>query len=132
MEAHLRWFGESDSSGLLFVGPKGGKLRRSNFHHIRAKALANAGVLPARFHDLRHMGNTMATDIRASTRELMHRIGHSTMDAALRYQYMRRERDRLIADAMDAEIKKAQGAEASAEARSPGGFWCATGAAVIR
>lgn len=109
METHLRWFGESESSGRLFVGPKGGKLRRSNFHHIWSKALADAGVLPVRFHDLRHTGNTMAADTGASTRELMHRMGHSTMDAALRYQHMRGERDRLIADAMDVEIKKAQG-----------------------
>jgi len=29
----------------------------------------------------------------------MQRMGHSTMDAALRYQHMRGERDRLIADA---------------------------------
>ena len=89
MEEHLRWFGESGSTGRLFVGPKGGKLRRSNFHHIWAKALADAGVLPVHFHDLRHTGNTMAADTGASTRELMHRMGHSTMDAALRYRRMR-------------------------------------------
>ena len=38
-------------------------------------------------------------DTGASTCELMQRMGHSTMDAALRYQHMRGERDRLIADA---------------------------------
>ena len=38
-----------------------------------------------------------------------HRMGHSTMDAGLRYQHMRGDRDRLIANALDAEIKRAQG-----------------------
>ena len=53
-------------------------------------------MLPVRFHDLRQSGNTVAADTGASTR-------------ALRYQHMRGERYRLIADAMDAEMKKAQG-----------------------
>ena len=37
----------------------------------------------------------------------MHRRGHSTTEAALRYQHMCGERDRLIADAMVKEIKQA-------------------------
>lgn len=52
----------------------------------------------------------------------MHRLDSSTVHAALRYQHMRGERDRLIADAMDAGINKAQG----------DGFWRVTGTAVIR
>ncbi len=39
----------------------------------------------------------------------MHRMGHSTMDAALRYQHMRGEWDRLIAGGMESAIRKAQG-----------------------
>jgi hypothetical protein len=44
--------------------------------------------LPAgfHFHDLRHTGNDLATRSGASTRELMHGIGHTSMAAALIYQ----------------------------------------------
>ncbi|WP_431680518.1 tyrosine-type recombinase/integrase [Kitasatospora sp. KL5] len=117
---HLRWFGEDGAAGRVFVGPRGGLLRRSNFHSVWTAALADSEVDwsralgeteadSIRFHDLRHTGNNLAADTGASTRELMHRMGHSTMDAALRYQHMRGERDLLIARGMDSAIKKARG-----------------------
>lgn len=108
---HLRWFSESGPAGRVFVGPRGGLLRRSNFRGRWVAALRKSGVPTVRFHDLRHTGNTLAADTGASTRELMHRMGHSTMEAALRYQHMRGERDRLIADSIDDAIKKATGTE---------------------
>jgi integrase len=58
------------------------------------------------FHDLRHTGNTLAAASGASTRELMHRMGHSSMRAALIYQHATSERDREIADSMEKRIKK--------------------------
>jgi integrase len=110
LETHLRWFAEDGPDGRVFLGPRSGLLRRSNFHHIWTAALDEAGISRGvRFHDLRHTGNTLAADTGASTRELMHRMGHSTMDAALRYQHMRGERDRLIADGIDAAIEQVKG-----------------------
>ena len=41
----------------MFIGPKGGKLRRQNFRKIWIKALADSKVQPVHFHDLRHTGN---------------------------------------------------------------------------
>lgn len=35
------------------------------------------------FHDLRHTGNQLAANSGATTRELMHRMGHGLMRAAL-------------------------------------------------
>jgi integrase len=35
------------------------------------------------FHDLRPSGNALAADSGASTRELMHRMGHASIPAAL-------------------------------------------------
>ncbi|WP_084730026.1 tyrosine-type recombinase/integrase [Streptacidiphilus neutrinimicus] len=107
VEAHLHWFSENGPDGRVFAGPRGGLLRRSNFHHLWTAALTASKIRRVRFHDLRHFGNAMAADAGASTRELMHRMGHSTMDAALRYQHMRAERDRVIADGIDREIRKA-------------------------
>ncbi|WP_051966659.1 tyrosine-type recombinase/integrase [Kitasatospora mediocidica] len=127
---HLRWFGESGSAGRVFVGPRGGLLRRSNFHDVWTTALRKSGVdwtralgetgaESIRFHDLRHTGNTLAADTGASTRELMHRMGHSTMDAALRYQHMRGERDLLIAGGMEKAIAKARGTGRAKRATKP-------------
>ncbi|HZX99297.1 MAG TPA: hypothetical protein VFE92_07400 [Dermatophilaceae bacterium] len=51
-------------------------------------------------HDLRHTGNHFAAMTGASTRELMGRMGHASMDAALIYQHRTADRDRAIADAL--------------------------------
>jgi integrase len=58
-------------------------------------------------HDLRHTGNTWAAATGASTRELMARMGHSTPDAALRYQHATEDRDRVIAEALAGLTKPA-------------------------
>ena len=49
------------------------------------------------FHDLRHTGNHLAPKSGASTKELMHRVGHGSMRAALIYQHNTDERARDIA-----------------------------------
>ena len=64
--------------------------------------------LPAgfHFHDLRHTGNNLAAASGASTRELMHGMGHGTMRAALIYQHATGEQDREIADALRFRIER--------------------------
>ena len=64
-------------------------------------------VFPAgfHFHDLRHTGNNLAAASGASTRELMHRMGHGSVRAALIYQHATGERDREIADALQFRIE---------------------------
>ncbi|MFH9226535.1 hypothetical protein [Streptomyces lydicus] len=58
----MRIFGEDGRTGLLFVGPKGGRLRRNNFHDTWRAALKGAGVKGVHFHDLRRTGNSLAGD----------------------------------------------------------------------
>jgi integrase len=55
---------------------------------------------PGCFHDLRHVGNTLASNTGARLRELMARLGHASPQAALIYQHATAERDRAIADAL--------------------------------
>ncbi|MGH3262176.1 MAG: tyrosine-type recombinase/integrase [Trebonia sp.] len=52
------------------------------------------------FHDLRHTGNTMAAAQGATLRELMERMGHSSLRAALTYLHATRDRDQAIAKAL--------------------------------
>jgi integrase len=109
---HVAAFGGDDVDALLFRGPQGAPLRRNNFHRsVRwADCVAAAGPSEGfRFHDLRHTGNTLAAASGASTRELMHRMGHASMRAALIYQHATNDRDREIAAALDARIRKVEG-----------------------
>jgi integrase len=57
---HLERFVELGGDSLVFAGPKGGRLRRSNFNIIWGKARDAAGLSGLHLHELRHRGNTMA------------------------------------------------------------------------
>lgn len=106
LKRHMAEFGEAGSDGAVFVGPLGGRLRRHNFRRIWLTALDAAGLAAAgvHFHDLRHTGNHMAAMTGASTKELMARMGHSSVRAAMIYQHATRERDRAIAEAMNQNL----------------------------
>jgi hypothetical protein len=85
---------------LIFRGPLGAPLRRNNFHRsVGWSELVVEASLPAgfHFHDLRHTGNNLAAASGASTRELMHWMGHGSMRAALMYQRATNEHDHEIA-----------------------------------
>ncbi|MFD0063259.1 tyrosine-type recombinase/integrase [Streptomyces sp. NPDC056690] len=103
---HLAEYADAGRTGLVFVGARGGVLRRNNFRRIWLRALAATGLGDVHFHDLRHTGNTLAATGGASTRELMHRMGHSSVRAALVYQHLVNGRDHVIADYVDGQIRK--------------------------
>ncbi|MFJ3159188.1 tyrosine-type recombinase/integrase [Streptomyces kanasensis] len=106
LQAHLSEYSEAGRNGLVFVGPRGGMLRRNNFRRIWLRALPQAGLGDVHFHDLRHTGNTLAATGGATTRELMHRMGHSSVRAALIYQHLVNGRDQEIADHVDRQIRR--------------------------
>ena len=58
------------------------------------------------FHDLRHVGGTLAAATGASLRELMARLGHSSTRAALMYQHASRDRDQAIARALGGLVQQ--------------------------
>jgi integrase len=64
-----------------------------DFHRARAEI----GRQDLRWHDLRHSGLVLAAATGASLAELMARAGHSTAEAALRYQHAAAGRDAQIA-----------------------------------
>jgi integrase len=99
---HLEHFAEPGLSGRVFVGPKGTTPHRSHFVVTWRQAKRAAGIPESvHLHDLRHTGNHFAAASGASTRDLMSRMGHSSMRAALIYQHATVERDWSIADALD-------------------------------
>ena len=108
IENHLKEFTGEAPEALLFLGPRGAKIRRNNFNRIWKRALLAAGTKDVHFHDLRHTGNTLAASTGASLRELMARMGHSSTRAALIYQHATAERDKEIAAAVNARIMAAR------------------------
>jgi integrase len=100
LEEHLRLFSEPGPAGLVFVGVKGGPLRRVSFYPAWLRATKATGLGHLRFHDLRHTGATLAAATGASTKELMTRLGHASAAAALRYQHATVDRDQAIARAL--------------------------------
>jgi integrase len=102
LRRHLDTFAAAGPDGFVFVGAKGGQLRRSNFSKPWAQALTKAGLPPViHVHDLRHTGNTLTAEAGASLAELMSRMGHSSTRAAKVYLHAREERDRHLADVLD-------------------------------
>ena len=118
---HLERFGERGPDGLVFVGPKGGRLRRQNFGKFWDPARGAVGLPELHFHDLRHTGNTMAAAQGASLRELMERMGHSSPRAALIYLHATRERDQKIAAGMGQLLVAARNAQKSVGPKGGGG-----------
>jgi integrase len=99
-------------------------MRRHNFRRIWLRALDAAGLGGAgvHFHDLRHTGNHLAAATGASTKELMARMGHSSVRAAMIYQHVTRERDREIARAISQNVDDAarRAADSAGEGHAAG------------
>ncbi|MEO6205631.1 MAG: site-specific integrase [Mycobacteriales bacterium] len=87
---------------LIFPNTKGEPIQRDAFAKGWDRARIRAGLPGFHFHDLRHTGNTLAATTGASTKELMARMGHASMRAAVLYQHATSERDREIAVALSA------------------------------
>ena len=107
LRQHLATFAAEGPDGFVFVGVRGGQLRRNNFSKHWANALDAAG-LPrgVHLHDLRHTGNTFAAEAGASLAELMSRMGHSSTRAARIYLHARQERDKEIATTLGRMVKR--------------------------
>ncbi|MEV7971284.1 tyrosine-type recombinase/integrase [Sphaerisporangium sp. NPDC088356] len=109
LEHHLAAYTGPEDDALIFTGSRGGILRRSNFRRAADWASVTRKIdFPGlHFHDLRHTGNTLAAGSGASLRDLMERMGHDSVRAAMIYQHSTAQADRKIADAMNGMIKEA-------------------------
>jgi integrase len=116
---HLATFTGPGSTALVFTGPKGAQLRRSNFSRQWNAATEKAGLSGFHFHDLRHTGNTLANDEGASLRELMDRMSHSSTRAALIYQHRTKARDKRLADAISERVRAERNRSGTQRARKP-------------
>jgi len=98
VKAHLKNHVAADPEALLFPMPDGGHMHGDNYRTPWEKARAAIGKPNLRVHDLRHVGAVLAAQSGATTAELMHRLGHTTPQMALRYQHVAEGRDAEIAE----------------------------------
>jgi integrase len=89
-------------------GGKGGPLRRSGFN-TRTRwvdVVKDMGMPGLHFHDLRYTGHMPAAASGAGLKDLMARMGHDNVRAAMIYQHAVRGADKVIKDAIDQQFKK--------------------------
>lgn len=107
LERHRARYG-GGANGYVFTSKEGTPLERSNFRQrVWLPAARAAGLEGMRFHDLRHSAGTLAARTGATTKELMARLGHASPRAAMIYQHAADDRDRRIADGLDAMAEEA-------------------------
>jgi integrase len=111
LQSHLDQWTEPAADAWVFTGAKGGPLRDAVWQHQWDLARRSVGLPDLHFHDLRHVSATLTAATGAGVKEIMHRLGHSSAQAALRYQHATPERDRSIAEAISRLIEAANTAQ---------------------
>ncbi|MFF3750368.1 tyrosine-type recombinase/integrase [Streptomyces sp. NPDC002018] len=106
---HLDWFAAKEPDGLLFVGERAASFRRSTFGRKWRKARDKVGLPPNfRFYDLRHTGNTLVAQSGGTLKDVMVRAGQSSEKAALIYQHSPMDRQKEVAQGLDARVRAAR------------------------
>jgi integrase len=106
LHEHLTTYVKDEPGALVFPGAKGGPLRRSGFN-TRTRwvdVVKEMGLPGLHFHDLRHTGNMLAAESGAGLKDLMARMGHDNVRAAMIYQHAVRGADKTITNAIDRQI----------------------------
>ncbi|MEW9554534.1 tyrosine-type recombinase/integrase [Nonomuraea sp. NPDC050783] len=108
LREHMDTYVRDEPDALMFPGAKGGPLRRSGFN-TRTRwvdVVKDMGLPGLHFHDLRHTGNMLAAESGAGLKDLMARMGHDNVRAAMIYQHAVRGADQAITDAIDRQLNR--------------------------
>ena len=105
---HLKTFCGTSPESPVLVSTSGDALTRNSLESAWQTARKRIGRPDLRLHDLRHTGLTFAATAGATTAELMHRAGHASSVAALRYQHAISERDRSLAMALEVMVHRSE------------------------
>ena len=102
---HLAAFTGPDADALVFTTSTGKAVTASARSSLMRSARARIDRPDVTWHHLRHTGATLAAQAGATQAELQARIGHSTARAASIYQHAANDRDRALADRLDALMR---------------------------
>lgn len=105
---HLDTYVGPEPTARVFASWEGGYLHRSNFNKVWITTRTALGLPDVHFHDLRHTGNTLGSENGATLQDLMARMGHSTMRAALIYLHKTSGGDKRIARTLGEKIAEAR------------------------
>ncbi|GII57496.1 hypothetical protein Pth03_58850 [Planotetraspora thailandica] len=78
---------------------------RSRPKERRPHRLHAEGMPGLHLHDLRHTGNMLAAESGAGLKDLMARMGHDNVRAAMIYQHAARGADKAITDAINKQLQ---------------------------
>jgi len=104
--AHLAEHAQPGPDGLVFPNTEGKHMHHGSLYKVFKPARAAAGRPDLSWHGLRHTGATMAAQQGATLAELMERLGHSTVTAALRYQHAASDRQAELARRLSAMAER--------------------------
>lgn len=99
---HLLKHTQPGGDGMLFTSKDGGLLWPSSFYKTWRTARKASGMPELRFHDLRHHAAVRAAQAGENFAAVQARLGHSSAQAAIRYQHAASNADQRIAKALDA------------------------------
>lgn len=108
LKEHVKAMPMQGRDALVFPAADGkGHIAPSTLYRVFYPAREAAGRPELRWHDLRHTGAVLAAQTGATMAELMARLGHSTPQAAMRYQHAAKGRDAEIARLLSAMVEGA-------------------------
>lgn len=97
LTAHLDQHVGPEPEALLFTNRYGRPVRASVWRAAWARATSETGCDEVRLHDLRHLAGTLTAQAGATLKEIMARLGHSSIEAAMRYQHVADQRADVVA-----------------------------------
>ncbi len=86
VQNHLDNYTGEKNSDLLFTGDDGDYLAEQTLTNVFRRHRDTIGYPEMHWHDLRHTAGTLATQAGMNMAQVMQMMGHSTHDAAMRYQ----------------------------------------------
>jgi len=87
-------------SDVLVFSTRTGGCAYGAVQQALTRALHGMNRTDVRVHDLRHTGQVLASQQGATLADIMARLGHSTVDAAMRYAHASGDHGRAVADKM--------------------------------
>lgn len=102
VQQHLGQFVQRPSADALVFPTRTGECAYGAAQTAITRALREMGRSDVRVHDLRHTGQVLAAQSGATLADLMARLGHSSVNAAMKYAHAAGDHGRQVADRMDA------------------------------
>lgn len=101
LREHMAEFTGKRADALIFTNAAGDIVRSNALRRYFKPAREMIGRPDLRWHDLRHTGATLAYRAGASVKDVQHRLGHSTVRAAMIYAHTSADADRQVAERLD-------------------------------